>query len=339
MTRCAYAMLACLLLLSAVSCDQRQATAPPKAGSIIFIAKNNGNPYFLSLAAGFRKAAIEFNGDFDMVAPDSTDVASQVPLIEDAVSKGVNVIAIAPNSADAVAPALKAAIGKGVAVITVDSDTTGHPDARSVAVLGSDPKVVGESEVEMMSSLLYGSGEFAILSSTPDAPNQKAWIDAMKAVLASNPEYKNLTLVDTVYGNDNPDKSYAACKALIDAHPNLRGIISPTTVGIVAAARCLDATGKYPQIKLTGLGTPIDMRPFLHTGIVRSFELWDPNLEGYMAGYIGYQIANGTYKPAPNSTVQCGLLGKRTLDSNGVVTGDDPVKFNYTNVDNNRYNF
>ena len=324
--------LVCVLMWASMSCDKAPPPAAKSAGSMTFIAKSRNNQYFVALSDGFRKAASDFGGEFEMVAPDTTDAASQVPLIQAAVACGVKVLAIAPNSADAVAPALRDAIAKGVAVITVDSDTTGHPDARSVAVLGSDPKIVGECEVDLMSSLRYGHGEFAILSSTPDAPNQKAWIAAMKVALAANPAYKNLTLVDTVYGNDDPAKSYAACAKLLEDHPRLRGILSPTTIGIVAAAQCLDSTGKYPQVKLTGLGSPTDLRPFVRSGVVRSFALWDPNTVGYLAGYIGFRLADGSFKPGPNAIVQCGVLGKRILDQNSTVVGDDPIRFDAENV-------
>ena len=78
----------------------------------------------------------------------------------------------------------------------------------------------------------------------------------MKAAL-KQPKYKNMKLVKIAYGNDNPTESAKETQALLQAYPNLKGIISPTTVGIPAAAQVLQQEGKCGKIKLTGLGLPM----------------------------------------------------------------------------------
>ena len=79
-------------------------------------------------------------------------------------------------------------------------------------------------------------GQFAILSATPEAANQNAWIAALEEVL-TGPEYANLELVDTVYGNDVAQDSVTQALALVDSHPDLELIMAPTTVGIVPPPR------------------------------------------------------------------------------------------------------
>ena len=58
----------------------------------------------------------------------------------------------------------------------------------------------------------------------------------------SQADYAKLKLVDTVYGDDEDQKSFDQTQALLPSHPNLKGIISPTTVGIAAAARYLSSS-------------------------------------------------------------------------------------------------
>ena len=56
------------------------------------------------------------------------------------------------------------------------------------------------------------------------------------------PKYKDIKLVKVAYGDDDDQKSFQETQGLIQAYPNLKGIISPTTVGISAAARFLSTS-------------------------------------------------------------------------------------------------
>ncbi len=78
----------------------------------------------------------------------------------------------------------------------------------------------------------------------------------MEDELADNPDYADIELVDTVYGDDEDQKSFDQTEALLQNHPDLKGIISPTTVGIAAAARYLSDSQSKGKVALTGLGTP-----------------------------------------------------------------------------------
>ena len=53
----------------------------------------------------------------------------------------------------------------------------------------------------MMSDIIGGKGKIAILSATSTAPNQNEWIKWMEDEL-SKPEYAEIELVATVYGDD-----------------------------------------------------------------------------------------------------------------------------------------
>ena len=77
------------------------------------------------------------------------------------------------------------------------------------------------------------------MSAAASATNQNAWIAYMKKELKKYPKMK---LVSTVYGNDDPTTATQVTQGLLQKYPNLKGIISPTTVGIAAAAGVLDTT-------------------------------------------------------------------------------------------------
>ena len=135
----------------------------------------------------------------------------------------------------------------------MDSDVA--PDARSVFVNQVTTQLVGENQVESIGKQIGYKGEIAILSATANATNQNAWIKVMKETL-KKPKYKDMKLVKVAYGDDDDQKSFQETQGLIQAYPNLKGIISPTTVGVAAAARYLSSSPQKGKIKLTGLGLP-----------------------------------------------------------------------------------
>lgn len=151
------------------------------------------------------------------------------------------------------------------------------------------------------------------------------------------PDYKDMKLVTVAYGNDDDQKSFTETQGLIEAYPNLRGIISPTTVGISAAARYLSTSPNKGKIALVGLGTPNQMRQFVKDGTVKEFALWNPADLGYLAAYAAAQLASGNIQGKEEETFSAGKLGDRTIGKDGVVILGPPTVFTADNID--QFNF
>lgn len=332
-----------------VGCDKKAPDTAPDPGKtsasggggtkkikIVYIPKQTGNPYFDSIIEGFKKAQQELGYDFDTVAPATGDATSQIPFIKQQVQKHVDAIAISANSPDAIKPALMEAMKAGIKVITLNSDIPGNEDGREAAILPMDFARTGESQVALMSELLGGKGEFAILSATTDAPDQNFWIKGMQVAL-KDPKYKDLKLVEIVYGNDDQQKSMREAESLLTKHPSLNGILAPTSVGITAAAQVIETKKKADKVTVTGLGTPNTLRKYIQSGTVKKFALWNPVDEGYIAGYLLSGMVSGKIKPAPGGTFDAGTLKERKFGEKNVVITGDPLVFDKSNID--KFNF
>ena len=147
------------------------------------------------------------------------------------------------------------------------------------------------------------------------------------------PEYKDIKLVKVAYGDDDDQKSFQETQGLIQAYPNLKGIISPTTVGISAAARYLSDSPKKGKVKLTGLGTPNQMRKFVKDGTVEEFALWVPEDVGYLAGYAAAALVSGQITGKQGETFTAGKLGEHKIGQNGEIILGPPTAFNKDNID------
>ncbi len=183
----------------------------------------------------------------------------------------------------------------------------------------------------MASEQIGGKGQVAILSATANAPNQNAWIEVMEAEL-KKPEYKDIELVEVAYGDDDDQKSFQETQGLMQAYPELDAIIAPTTVGIAAAARYICDSRYADQVKVTGLGTPNQMREFVESGCVEEFALWSPEDVGYLAGYAAASLASGIITGAEGETFEAGELGEYEIGPEGEIILGPPTRFNAENI-------
>ena len=156
-------------------------------------------------------------------------------------------------------------------------------------------------------------GDFAVLSATPDAANQNAWVAAMKTALEDE-KYAALNLVDVVFGDDQSEKSYNQALALLDKHPNLKLIMAPTTVGIAAASKALQDEDLCGDVKVSGLGLPAEMVSYTMNGCAPEFALWSFVDLGYLTYYVTYLIATGQIEGVAGESFEAGRMGVYTIE-------------------------
>jgi rhamnose transport system substrate-binding protein len=298
---------------------------------IAFLPKQINNPYSVITGAGVADGVAGIKGASKMVGPSDAGASSQVSYINTLITQKQSAIIIAANDPNAMLPYLKKAQSQGIKVVAVDSDV--GFEGRALFVNQANSEGIGRAQVQLLAKLIGGSGEFAILSATPNATNQNTWIKWMETEL-KKPEYKDMKLVKVAYGNDDDQKSFTETQGLLQAYPNLKGIISPTTVGISAAARYLSTSPMKGKVVITGLGTPNQMREFVKNGTVKAFQLWNPKDLGYLAAYAAGQLASGNITGKEGETFSAGKLGKYTIGANGEVILGAPTTFDAANIDN-----
>ena len=303
--------------------------------NVAFLPKQVNNPYFDTAAQGGMKAAGELGGQFKQVGPSEATGAAQVPFIQDLTTQKVSAIAVSAADPDAIAPSLKAARAAGIKVVGYDSSPA--QGAYDVFVNQADTQGIGQSLVQMAcDEAPTCSGDIAILSATSTATNQNAWIDVMKQTLQQS-QYSGLHLVDVVYGNDDDQTSQQQAQGLLQSHPGLQVIVSPTTVGIAAAAKVLEDTGSAGSVQLTGLGTPNSLRAYVKDGTIKEFALWNVQNLGYLTYYVAAKLVSGDIKGTPGESFSVPTLGDYTIGDNSTIVLGPPQVFTADNID--QFNF
>ncbi len=308
-----------------------QATGALKSGlTVYYIPKDTLNPYEVIADRGGKLAMTALGGKQVVQSGTKDTAAAQLPAIQTAIQTGADAIVIAGNDPAALCPQLKQAMAKGIAVVTFDSDT----NCRQLFINQADTETIGRSQIQVLAKEMGYKGEFAILSAASTATNQNAWIKYMKLELKL-PKYKNMKLVKIYYGNDDPAESLQATESMLQAYPNLKGIESPTTVGISSAAQYLSNSKYKGKVVLQGLGLPSQMKKYLYNNTLKNFALWNPEDLGYLAGYAAVSIASGDIKGKVGETFKAGKLGSYKIIKGAggpeVILGP-PFLFNKKNV-------
>ncbi|GAA3802311.1 rhamnose ABC transporter substrate-binding protein [Sphaerisporangium flaviroseum] len=316
---------------SAASSAAADPNAPIKQGlKLAFLPKAINNPYETIVDNAGIEAAKEFGGTAKEVGPSDASASSQISYINTLTQQGQDAILIAANDANAVCGPLKQARAKGIKIVAYDSDAS--KDCRDIFINQASSEEVGRSQVRLLADMIGHKGDIAILSATANATNQNTWIKFMKDEL-TKPEYKDMKLVKVAYGDDEDQKSFQQTQGLLQAYPNLKGIISPTTVGISAGARYISGSKYKGKVVLTGLGTPNQMRQFVKDDTVQKFALWNPKDLGYLAAYAAAALSSGQITGAEGEVLKAGKLGERTIGKDGEIILGPPFTFEASNID------
>ncbi|MBP5208784.1 MAG: substrate-binding domain-containing protein [Clostridia bacterium] len=330
--------LTALLLVTVMAAAILVSCGGASSGSAEYalVTKASGNAYNEKEAEGFV-AAMKAQGITSYVVkhPEKATVDAQIAVINSLIAQGVKSIAIAANDANALSATLKSAKEKGIKILTLDSDVAVAD--RLTFCNQAGVQEVGQALIDAVYDIAGGAGEYAILSATSQATNQNAWIDAMKAIAAADSKYKDLTLVEVAYGDDEPQKSTDQTQALLQKYPNLKVICAPTTVGIMAAAKVLQ--DKKSTVKLTGLGLPSEMAAYIGDDADHSCPymfLWNPIDLGKLAAYASVALVKGDIDGTVGGTFMMGetqykLTAVEGTNASGIILGP-PFKFDPANI-------
>jgi len=319
--------------------QQASASANPNAQlkdglKFAYLPKQLNNPYSDVETSGGEEAVKELKGEYKKVGPNDASASSQVSYVNTLIQQQQDVIVVAANDPNALCPSLNQARAAKIKVVTFDSDAS--KDCRDAFINQATTEGIGQSLAKMALEQAGGSGEIAVLSATPNATNQNAWIAVMKTELAK-PEYAKLKLVKVAYGNDDDQKSFQEAQGLLQSYPNLKVIVAPTTVGIAAAARYISTSSYKSKVQVTGLGLPNQMREYVKDGTVKKFALWNPADIGYLAAYAGAALASGQITGAEGDKFSAGKLGDYTIGKDGEIVLGPPTEFTVDNID--KFNF
>ena len=307
--------------------DAGQAADGSKKITVALLPKSKGNAYFISVKNGAEKAAKDLGVELIFDGPTDTDPARQNEIVENWITLGVDVIAAACENKEGISTALRKAQASGIKVITYDADAL--PDARTFFVNQATPEGIGQKLMDEAARLTGGQGEFAIISASLTASNQREWQKHIEERLAA--KYPGMKLVAVRPCDDLKDKAQAEATALMSANPNLKLLMAICSPAVPGAAEAVKQAGKTGKVVVMGLGLPNENRRYVKDGVTDSVILWKTEDLGSLTVQAAVALVNGTLKPGATS-FSAGPLGTFEVRGDNILLGT-PFVFNKENID------
>jgi rhamnose transport system substrate-binding protein len=293
---------------------------------IAMMPKAKGDPYFVSCRAGAEEAAQELGVELIWDGPTGLDAAKQNEVVENWITRKVDVIAVAVENRAGISTVLRKARGRGIKVLTWDADA--EPDARDFFVNQATPEGIGNTLTDEAARLLGGKGEFAIITGALSAANQNEWISFIKRRMAE--KHPGLSLATIRPSDDDRDKAFAETQTILRVHPTVKLIMAISAPAVPGAAEAVRQAGRK-DVNVIGLSLPNINKPYVHGGWVQTVVLWNTRDLGYLTIHAGMQLLQGTLA-AGAQTMNGGRLGTIQIRGSEIILGP-PLMFTKGNID------
>jgi ribose transport system substrate-binding protein len=289
-------MLAAATVLGACgkSDKKTEATAAPVAADgkklyIPVISKGFQHQFWQAVKLGAEKAAKEFNVDITFEGPETeAQVDKQIEMLQAALGKNASAIAFAALDSKAATPLLEKAKAAGIPIVGFDS---GVDSDIPVTTAATDNIAAASLAADKMAALIGNEGEVALVvhdqTSRTGVDRRDGFTNRMKE------KYPNIKIVDTQYAGGDQLKSTDAAKAIIQAHPNLKGIFGTnegSAIGVVNAITELKKEGKIVVIGYDSGKAQIDA---IRSGLMAGAITQNPIGIGYEAVKAAVQAVKG----------------------------------------------
>ncbi len=328
------------LALALTGCTKKNDADTATAGTpgattykVAFVPKLQGVPYFEAMNAGGKKAAADLgNVQWLYQGPTQADAAAQADIVRSFIQQKVHTLIVAPNDPDSMAPLLQQAKDAGIHVATADTDAP--KSVREVFVNQASVEGIGQGLTDALMKAMGGKGKYAIVSCGQTAENLNAWIKVQRAYTAQ--KYPEAQIVDVVYAGEDQAKATQMATDLMNAHPDLTGLVGECTSSAPGVAQAVRDAGKIGKVFTVGLGTPQSMKPYLADRSSSASILWDVENLGYLTAWTGKQLAEAKQPAATNNVspampaVQYDAASKTLLLGPALaITAENVDKFAY----------
>jgi ABC-type sugar transport system substrate-binding protein len=304
---------------------------------VAIVPKLLGLSVFEANVQGAKEAAPSLNESIDYTASVDASGPDQAAVIMGLVHSNnpPQVIAYSANDPTSEVPALEAAAKAGIKVIGFDSDVTAT--ARSYFIQDTAYPAMAQALINAVVGKFGSKGTIGILSSTPDATIQNAWIGAMRTYVKA--KFPNLKIGPIGYGQSNQAISQTQATNLINSNPDLLALIPIDGAAVPGALAAVEAVGKAGKIGVFGIGDPNPNHKYFANGSLTGLFLWNEVNQGKLIAYVARKIYDGTM-PSAGGSFTAGSLGTFTVSNSpapGTIIFSAPLEFTKANY--LKYNF
>jgi ribose transport system substrate-binding protein len=239
----------CVVLAAGVAACGGDGDEQPAAASkdepvrVAMIMASLGNDFYVAQKEGIEAEAAKQDGAEVTVSAGRTQSSTDevVGLIENAMAKDVDAIAVNGSDTKPLIPVLKRVIDAGIPLVLFDAPAD-ELEADVASYIGTDNAAGGRAGGEWMREQLPDGGDLGVILCVAGHPVTTARLDGFKAGLGDS----GVKVVATADAQCDPEKGRKAMENMISAHPDLDAVFSTSDSQSLGAVKALDAAGKDP---------------------------------------------------------------------------------------------
>ena len=282
---------ALLLPLAIVPAANAEGPDPENADrTLVWIPKTTNSTFWLAVLEGAKKAAEELGYKEVLYKgmPAQTDIAGQVNLVNDMVSRQVSGILIAATDAKALVDPVEAAIEAGVPVITLDS---GVDSDKPYAYIATDNIAAAETAADVLGEMIGGAGIVGDIGITAGSQTGREREDGFVNRMAE--QYPDVKVLPVQYTGCDPVKSLNIASDMLTGNPDLVGFYGACDGPGTGIAQLVKQRDKKGDIKSVSFDVSPDQFLLFLDGYLDALIVQDPYQMGYRGVYAMDQAIHG----------------------------------------------
>lgn len=272
--------------------------------TVALVMKSLANEFFQKMADGAKQHQQEHADTYQLIVngiKNEVDLAEQVGLVEQMMARQVDAIVIAPADSKALAPVLKRAQEAGILVVNIDNklDPAVLKQAgMSVPFVGPDNREGAKQVGQELAKQLERGDKVAIIEGIVTSYNGQqrrlGFEDAMNQ--------SGMEVVSVQSGQWEMDKANNVAAALLNEHPDLKGILCGNDSMALGAISAAQSAGKAGDVKVVGFDNIDAVHPLLANGRMTATADQHGDELAVYGIELALQILRGEATPADRTT-------------------------------------
>ena len=268
--------------------------APAHAANkeIAVIVKTSNSNYWQNVNKGAMdaiKKAPGYQVNFQGPATEAA-IADQVNLVQNAVTRKVAAIVLAPSDPDALVPAIKKAWEARIPVVIIDSKVSDAGKKYHQSFLSTDNEMAGELSAKALIDKIGTTGKIAVMSYVAGSGSEVARVGGFKRYIEKNSKLK---IVGTYYSQSQMATALNQTIDVLTSNPDLEGIFGANEPTAVGMGRALVQSGKAGKVVAVGFDGNEDLRNFVKSGTLAATAVQNSFSMGQMGVATAIQLAQG----------------------------------------------
>ena len=242
------------------------------------ISKGYQHDFWRTVESGVQAAAQEFGVEAYFIGPEKeTELSKQISMVENAINKRVNAIALAALDAKALMPVSKKAVDAGIPLVTFDSGISGD---YSQSFIATDNVEGGRIAARELVQLIGEKGKVIVIAHNAGTSTA---IDREKGAVEILKTYPNIEMLNTQYSDGDISKALAITQDVIAANPDLVGVFATNEGSARGVARAIEEKNLQGKITLVGYDASDDQVRYIENGVMNGTVVQDPFNMGYLS--------------------------------------------------------